>query len=195
MNYLTRIESLEERPHTAQIGELLSRTQGTDRALEDTRAQLAETQRALLATQEALQAYQGRDVSAEGHRGLIDKKGIAKPVLRDEIFLQLCKFISLNPDPRTTVRGWILLCICIGIFAPTVEFELHLLNFLMYFETDPRHVQFARYCLSALEDELNAEEQELKESVYRKQLPSTEAIAATLHGDLSFLARSASPAR
>ena len=123
------------------------------------------------------------------------KKGIAKPVLRDEIFLQLCKFISLNPDPRTTVRGWILLCICIGIFAPIVEFELHLLNFLMYFETDPRHVQFARYCLSALEDELNAEEQELKESVYRKQLPSPEAIAATLHGDLSFLARSASPAR
>ena len=123
------------------------------------------------------------------------KKGIAKPVLRDEIFLQLCKFISLNPDPRTAVRGWILLCICIGIFTPTVEFELHLLNFLMYFETDARHVQFARYCLSVLEDELNAEEQELKEGVYRKQLPSTEAIAATLHGDLSFLARSPSPAR
>ena len=36
-----------------------------------------------------------------------------------------------NPDSRSTLRGWILLCLCVDLFPPSVKFELYLLNFLV----------------------------------------------------------------
>ncbi len=36
-----------------------------------------------------------------------------------------------NPDARSTLRGWILTCLCVDLFPPSVKFELYLLNFLV----------------------------------------------------------------
>ena len=41
-----------------------------------------------------------------------------------EIFVQLCKHLTGNPDPRSTLRGWILICLCVDLFPPSVKFEL-----------------------------------------------------------------------
>ena len=50
--------------------------------------------------------------------------------LRDEILIQICKHLTNNPDMRSMTRGWLLMCLCVDLFPPSVKFELYLLNFL-----------------------------------------------------------------
>ena len=67
--------------------------------------------------------------AAAGHHVLMT--GVQSAEMRDEIFVQLCKHLTGNPDPRSTLRGWILTCLCVDLFPPSVKFELYLLNFLV----------------------------------------------------------------
>lgn len=38
---------------------------------------------------------------------------------RDEIYCQICKQLVNNKNKRSSMQGWVLLSICLGIFAPT----------------------------------------------------------------------------
>ena len=49
----------------------------------------------------------------------------------DEIFVQLCKQITNNPQPQSEQRGWQLMALACSKFGPSEAFELHLINFLL----------------------------------------------------------------
>ena len=68
--------------------------------------------------------------------GMLDKVqyatalGIYRPEIRDELYCQVCRQLTNNPSRNSTVRGWVLLNLFAGSFAPTEKFAPCFLQFL-----------------------------------------------------------------
>ena len=59
------------------------------------------------------------------------QKGLETPEIVDEIYLQICKHLTANPRPESCQRGWQIMCMCVGTFPPSRDFEDYLLNFIL----------------------------------------------------------------
>lgn len=112
--------------------------------------------------------------AAAGHHILMT--GVQSVELRDEILIQICKHLTGNPDMRSMTRGWLLMCLCVDLFPPSVKFELYLLNFLGTAANDKTFGEYARYSLARLEEALDLDEAALENLVLERGLPSVEFI-------------------
>ena len=85
------------------------------------------------------------------------QKGLECPDLVDEIYVQLCKHLTNNPRPESAVRAWQLMCMSVGTFPPSRDFENHLINFILQHKDGAGAVgNYARYSLRRLEGILNS---------------------------------------
>jgi hypothetical protein len=57
-------------------------------------------------------------------------RGITQGTLRDEIWVQLCKQLTRNPNPQSERLGWELMVMCSLCFPPSKNFEEYLIRFV-----------------------------------------------------------------
>jgi len=75
---------------------------------------------------------------AGGHAQKLMKNTLHAPEeLRDEIFCQIIKQVTNNPDPTSTSRGWQLMAIAAGTYPPSREFKPYLMYYCELHKNDP----------------------------------------------------------
>ncbi|KXN90136.1 Rho GTPase-activating protein 39 [Leucoagaricus sp. SymC.cos] len=87
----------------------------------------------------------------EEERWLIGE-GLAHGELRDEIYCQLMKQLTRNPNPESVFKGWQFLCVLLISFPPSKDFETYLQGFIQQHTTqqEGRIDVIAKYCLRRL---------------------------------------------
>ncbi|KAH9027308.1 hypothetical protein EDB85DRAFT_2148575 [Lactarius pseudohatsudake] len=79
-------------------------------------------------------------------------EGLANGELRDEVYCQVMKQLTNNPNADSTFRGWQLLCVLLVTFPPSKNFEPYLHAFLSQHTgmTQGRVDVLAKHCLKRL---------------------------------------------
>jgi myosin VIIa len=74
---------------------------------------------------------------------------LAPEELRDELYCQICKQSTNNPDPQSTEKGWQLLMMCLAIFPPSSDLMPHLMAYCAAALTSevPNVAGYAEICL------------------------------------------------
>ncbi|CAL8074590.1 unnamed protein product [Calicophoron daubneyi] len=69
-------------------------------------------------------------LSLPDYGSIIIQRALSSASLRDEIFAQLCKQTTSNPNARSLTNGWALLCVCLYYFPPGSKFRDALSTYL-----------------------------------------------------------------
>ncbi|KAF8629128.1 hypothetical protein AX17_005714 [Amanita inopinata Kibby_2008] len=79
-------------------------------------------------------------------------EGLTHGELRDEIYCQLKKQLTMNPSTESTFKGWQLLCVLLITFPPSKNFEAHLKSFIHSHtsQQEGRVDIMAKYCARRL---------------------------------------------
>lgn len=79
-------------------------------------------------------------------------EGLAHGELRDEIYCQLMKQLSGNPNPESVFKGWQMLCVLLIAFPPSKNFETYLRSFIQQriSQSEGRVDVMAKHCLRRL---------------------------------------------
>ncbi|KDQ63918.1 hypothetical protein JAAARDRAFT_117739 [Jaapia argillacea MUCL 33604] len=87
----------------------------------------------------------------EEERWLLSE-GLAHGELRDEIYCQVMKQLSGNPNTESVFKGWQLLCVLLITFPPSKDFEPYLQSFMQQRTTHPegRVDVMAKYAIRRL---------------------------------------------
>ncbi|KAF1318170.1 Unconventional myosin heavy chain 6, partial [Globisporangium splendens] len=94
------------------------------------------------------------------------------PDLKDEIYCQLCKQLTRNPDMNTVLNGWLLLNACLITFPPSKELSPYLEQFFAQHAVSPE-TEIALYAVDAIHSL-----QSCFQKGERKELPSPMEIHA-----------------
>ncbi|EDO35783.1 predicted protein, partial [Nematostella vectensis] len=73
-------------------------------------------------------------------------RGWETPLIRDEIYLQICKQTTDNGNSESLRRGWELMSICLTLFPPSTKFHSYLEGYItrhLNCEDDNLEVEFA----------------------------------------------------
>ncbi|KAF2078061.1 hypothetical protein CYY_000612 [Polysphondylium violaceum] len=82
----------------------------------------------------------------------IVRQGIEIVELREEIYSQILKQLNNHPGKKENkMRGWELLSLCCGSFAPNGKLTKYVLSFLWSHKSDPEADQYAQICSKRLE--------------------------------------------
>ncbi len=74
-------------------------------------------------------SYMGERKSSKdtaGHAYKLIRFALEKEDLRDEVYCQLLKQTTNNPQKECQMKGWQLLALCTGYFPPSKEFAQYL---------------------------------------------------------------------
>lgn len=87
----------------------------------------------------------------EEERWLISE-GLTHGELRDEIYCQLMKQLTGNPNPEGVFKGWQILCVLLTAFPPSKNFETYLRSFMLQHtsHSEGRVDVMAKHCLRRL---------------------------------------------
>ncbi|KIJ19117.1 hypothetical protein PAXINDRAFT_8468 [Paxillus involutus ATCC 200175] len=87
----------------------------------------------------------------EEERWLLSE-GLTHGELRDEIYCQLMKQLSGNPNPESVFKGWQMLCVLLIAFPPSKNFETYLRSFMLQrtSQSEGRVDVMAKHCLRRL---------------------------------------------
>ncbi|KAF7321491.1 Rho GTPase-activating protein 39 isoform 2 [Mycena kentingensis (nom. inval.)] len=79
-------------------------------------------------------------------------EGLMHGELRDEIYCQTMKQLTVNPSAESIFKGWQLLCVLLITFPPSKNFETYLRSFIQQHTTksEGRVDVMAKYCLKRL---------------------------------------------
>eukprot|EP00038_Savillea_parva_P017622 m.21195 g.21195 ORF g.21195 m.21195 type:complete len:584 (-) comp3867_c0_seq1:71-1822(-) len=73
-------------------------------------------------------------------------------VLRDELYLQLCKQTTSNPSSKSEEAGWELIAICVTFFPPSTRFTSYLEGYICrHIKGDDKISQYAEHCIKKLD--------------------------------------------